>query len=176
MPYSGVHRSLWKWIVSGGAILLLVAAILGLGFASNPGVDFNATAAFLVAAAAFALAGLVTITYGLRFRGPGEGGFPMWSEMSGRRQGVTLAVLGLLPLLLGTYTLWLACYPPGFVSCPAGGCTGPYYLCNPSASFFGIALGALGADMIGLGLMLIWWNRARFVRTRSYRIKTARTR
>jgi len=165
------------WIVSGGAILLLVAATLALGFASNPGVDFNTTLAFLVAAAVLALAGLVTMTYGLSFRGPGEGGLPMWSDMSDRSKGVTLAVLGVLPLLGGGLMLWLACYPQGMiVSCPAGGCGVSYRLCDPSASLVGIALGAFGADMIVLGLMLIWWSRDRLARVRFAKLRVAKTR
>ncbi len=156
---------------------MLVAAILAFGFAASSSVSFDATVSFLVAAAAFAFAGLATIAYGLRLRAPGEGGFPLWSDLSPRRKGVVLTVLGPLPLVLGGLFLWWSCTPVvGLVSCPTEGCNLTYPLCNPIGSLVGIALGAFGADMMGLGFLLLWWSRDRTARSEFSKVRMAKSR
>ncbi len=67
-----------------------------------------------------------------------------------------LVMLGFFLLLGGMLVVNSAC--TRIYMCPAFGC-GPMPLCDPAGSAVGIALIALGADMVAYGLLRHRWAR-----------------
>lgn len=166
MPYAGAHGRRGSRIFSVGAILLLISAVLELRLFLGYGLDLNAFIALFVVAAIVALAGLVTMTVGLHLRRPGEKIFGIWPDMNSRHKGIALAVLGVLPLLVGMYFLWFACSASGLIASSTAGASATALVCEPSVSLVGIALAALGADLIVLGFLIVRWDRTGFARIR----------